>query len=466
MPLKGKKYAIIDIETTGGLVKRDKITEIAIVLHNGEQIVDRFESLVNPERSIPEFISRMTGITDEMVSEAPKFYEIARQIIEMTEGAVFVAHNARFDYSFIREEFQRLGYTYSRKQLCTVRLARQVFPDLKKYGLDALIRHFGIQVTHRHRAMDDTLATTEVFQYILSHNTSEEHISDVLNLGIRESRLPPGISLDFLHGLPEETGVYYFHDAHGKIIYVGKSINIRSRVMQHFGEISNKAAKLQQSVHDITYELTGSELAALLLENYEIKKHQPKINHAQKRNSYPYAMYVAEDALGYLNLRIQKGHRIPETDCRILQEYTSREAAKSHLRALVKQFSLCLNKTELATGPGACFHRHIDQCHGACVGQETPAEYNDRVLDVITAVAKNLKGSCLIIDKGRRRDERTIIAVEDGHFRGFGYLDEGVPLGQLSEAADFVKPYPESPESLKIIHSFLASKQVERVLKW
>jgi DNA polymerase-3 subunit epsilon len=177
--LKAKKYAIIDIETTGGLVKRDKITEIAIVLHDGKQIVDRFESLVNPERSIPEYVSRITGITEEMVAEAPKFYEIAKTIVQMTEGAVFVAHNARFDYSFIREEFQRLGYTYSRRQLCTVRLARQVFPELEKFGLDALIRHFGIQIRNRHRAMDDTLATAQVFEQILLQQECEENITEI-----------------------------------------------------------------------------------------------------------------------------------------------------------------------------------------------------------------------------------------------------------------------------------------------
>jgi DNA polymerase-3 subunit epsilon len=466
MAIKGKKYAIIDIETTGGLIKRDKITEIAIVLHDGKQILERFESLVNPERSIPEYVSRITGITDEMVADAPKFYEVARQIVEMTEGAVFVAHNARFDYSFIREEFQRLGYTYSRKQLCTVRLAKQVFPDLRRYGLDALIRHFGIAVQNRHRAMGDTMATVELFEHILGEQESEERINSVLNLGIRESRLPPNISLEFLHNLPEETGVYYFHDVSGSVIYVGKSINIRSRVMQHFGEISNKAAKLQRSVHDITYEITGSELAALLLENHEIKKYKPQVNHAQKRDAYPFALYVAEDDTGYLNLHIQKVHRIPDPGSQVLQEYTSRSAAKSHLRALVKEFELCLNKTELSTGPGACFDRQIHQCHGACIDEEAPGEYNDRVLDVIASVSHRLKESCLIVDHGRHHEERTIIAVEDGHFRGFGYLDGGKPLTRLEEALDHVTPYPATPESMKIIHSYVASGKAERIVKW
>jgi len=300
----------------------------------------------------------------------------------------------------------------------------------------------------------------------LHQNASEENIANVLNLGIKESRLPPGITLDFLHMLPEETGVYYLHDAEGMIVYIGKSINIRNRVMQHFAEISNKSAKLQRAVHDISYEITGSELAALLLENHEIKKHQPRINRAQRRNSYPYVIYVTSDAQGYLNLRIQKAHKIAEADGQCIQEYTSKQAAKGHLRALVRQFTLCLNKSDLATGPGPCFNHQINQCGGACISLENPEKYNDRVLETIAAVTKNLKGSCLVIEAGRSHNERTIIAVEDGHYRGFGYLEDGTALSKISEAMDHIKQYSETPESLKIIHSYLSSKKVERVLRW
>jgi DNA polymerase-3 subunit epsilon len=347
-----------------------------------------------------------------------------------------------------------------------VRLARQVFPEVGKFGLDALIRYFNIHCENRHRAMDDTLATAKVFEYILQQQESEESIIDVLNLGIKESRLPKNITLDFLHALPEETGVYYFHDESGHVIYVGKSINIRTRVMQHFAEISNKAAKLQQSVHDITYHITGSELAALLLENHEIKKHQPRINHAQRRNSYPFALYVCADGHGYLHLGIGKMHKLEVPDAQCLQEYTSKDAAKGHLRSLVKQFGLCLNKTELSTGPGACFNYHIAQCSGACIQRQQPEPYNDRVLEAMAAISKNIKGSCLVIEPGRNHEERTIIAVEDGRYKGFGYLEAGFSLSSIEDAMDHVHHYAETPESLKIIHSFISSNRVERVLRW
>ena len=162
-----KTYAIVDIETTGGKATRHRITEIAIVLHDGKKILDQWETLINPECYIPHGITELTGITQEMVQDAPKFYEVAKTIVEKTEKAIFVAHNVRFDYGFLREEFKRLGYTFSRRQLCTVRLSRKAFPGLRSYSLGKLIKHFGIKVNDRHRAMADTLATVELFEKIL-----------------------------------------------------------------------------------------------------------------------------------------------------------------------------------------------------------------------------------------------------------------------------------------------------------
>ena len=307
---KEKLYAIVDIETTGGLVKRDKITEIAIVLHNGTEVIDQYQTLINPERSIPPYISDMTGITDDMVADAPLFCEVAKEIVLRTEGAVFVAHNARFDYGFLREEFSRLGYAYTRKQLCTVRLSKKMFPDLRSHSLENLIRHFSIKVKNRHRALDDALATAELFKMMTCMEESQSSMSDIINLGIKEARLPPSISLEHLHALPEAAGVYYFHDHEGKVIYVGKSIHIKKRVIQHFAEISNKSGKMQQRVHDITYTITGSELIAQLLENGEIKKLQPDINRAQRRKSFPFAIYYYFDDYGYIQMKVRKKNKI------------------------------------------------------------------------------------------------------------------------------------------------------------
>ncbi|MEZ4895099.1 MAG: exonuclease domain-containing protein [Saprospiraceae bacterium] len=237
-------YAIIDVETTGGTARWERITEIAIVLHDGEKVVDTFSSLLNPDRSIPWNITQLTGITDEMVSEAPHFYEVARQIVEMTEDCIFVAHNVNFDYSFVREEFARLGYDYTRKQLCTVRLARKVFPGLSSYSLSNLKKHFGIKAEKSHRALDDTLATTKLFELILAEQDGTGSLRQLVNQGVKEAKLPEGITLERLHAIPESCGVYYFHNKAGKVIYVGKSLNIKKRLFEHFADKTKKGERL------------------------------------------------------------------------------------------------------------------------------------------------------------------------------------------------------------------------------
>ena len=226
------KFAIIDIETTGGRARDERITEIAIALHDGEKTIETFETLINPERSIPYYITKITGIDDQMVAQAPRFYEVAKRIIQLTEGSIFVAHNVRFDYSFVQEEFRRLGYTYTRKQLDTVRLAREAFPGLGSYSLGALIERFNIKVKDRHRALADVLATVKIFEMIMAKKENMDRAEDFVNRGVKESQLPASLNLEKLHALPDQCGVYYLHDANGDVVYVGKSINIKKRIAQ------------------------------------------------------------------------------------------------------------------------------------------------------------------------------------------------------------------------------------------
>jgi len=242
-----KRFAIIDIETTGGLPKRDKITEIAIVIHDGKQIIEQFDTLINPERPIPPEITRITGITNDMVLHSPKFYEVAKQIVEMTEGKVFVAHNVRFDYGFIKEEFNRLGYTFTRRQLCTARLSRKAFPNLSSHSLGNLIRHFNIQVEHRHRALDDALAAAEIFVQTMRENQTLKATNKMISRGIKETQLPKNMSLDQLLELSENCGIYYFRNSYQKIIYIGKAINIQKRVFSTFSESRLKSIESVQN---------------------------------------------------------------------------------------------------------------------------------------------------------------------------------------------------------------------------
>ncbi len=450
------RYAIIDIETTGGKAIRDKVTEIAIVLHDGRQIIDTYQTLINPEMYIPYGITQLTGITQEMVQDAPKFYEVAKNIVQWTEGAIFVAHNVRFDYSFLREEFLRLGYSFSRKQLCTVRLSRAVFPGLPSYSLGNLIQHFGIQSNTRHRALADALATAKLFEMILQKQESAEQIRQFVNLGVKESRLPQSFDIEKIHALPEECGVYYFHDQEGKVVYVGKSINIRKRVAEHFADPTEKARKLQQHVHDITYELTGSELVALLLESHEIKRLQPPINRAQRVQQFPYAIHTWEDEAGYIRFDLARVTAKNRQNLRIVSEYPKLGNAKGHLTAKVLQFELCHRLSSLQNGKGACFHYHLHQCHGACAGKEAPEDYNERARQALEALSTIFDKDFLILDRGRTPEEHAIILVEGGSYCGYGYLSKDEAISDMDSLRTNIKYYSGNPETTRIVQRFLS----------
>lgn len=463
---KDRRYAIVDIETTGGLVKRDKITEIAIVLHDGEKVIDQYQTLINPERSIPSFITGLTGITDDMVADAPLFCEVAKDIVLKTEGAVFVAHNARFDYGFLREEFARLGYAYTRKQLCTVRLSKKLLPQLKSHSLDALIRHFSLEVDKRHRALDDALATAEVFRRIRLMGDGEKEMSDIINLGIKEARLPSSISLDFIHNLPEAAGVYYFHGADGQVIYVGKSIHIKKRVIQHFSEISNKSSKLYQRVHDITYTLTGSELIAQLLENAEIKKLQPEINRAQRRKSFPYAIYYYFDDHGYLQMKIRKKNRIdaPGTAA-ILHELPDHHSAAAYLRSLTDRYALCMKKTDIDTGPGPCFYHQVGKCYGACIGLEDPDAYNSRVREAVAATQQHFDEDFALVDQGRTPGEISILLISKGRVMGWGYTEQDTRISHVNDVIDIIQARPSLPEDRKFVAHYIRMGKYDSLMR-
>lgn len=238
------RFAIIDIETTGGIAKRDKITEIAIIVYQDDKIIDRYESLINPERSIPFEITRITGITNEMVENAPKFYEIAKEILIKTEDCIFVAHNVFFDYSFIKEEFHQLGYTFSRKKLCTVQLSRRYFKGLRSYSLGSLITHFKIEVKNRHRAMDDTLATLDVFCRIMKCSNNLDSTYNPIATLLSETKIPSTLNKNDIENLPEFPGVYRMKNIQFEAIYIGKSKNIKERVYQHFNDTSTKTLKM------------------------------------------------------------------------------------------------------------------------------------------------------------------------------------------------------------------------------
>ena len=462
--MKQKLYAVVDLETTGGRAARDKVIEIAIVLHDGAQIVDTYSTLINPECYVPYGITQLTGITQDMVQDAPRFYEVARKVVEMTEDAIFVAHNVRFDYSFLREEFARLGFTYSRKNLCTVRLSRKAFPGLPSYSLGNLIGSLGIKVDNRHRALDDALATAEILRRILNGEDNEQQVKEMVNLGIKEALLPKNLTVEQIHGLPEECGVYYFHNQKGDVVYVGKSINIKKRVAEHFANKSEKGSKLQQHVHDISFELTGSELVALLLESHEIKRLSPSINRAQRVRRFPFVIHTYEDEAGYCRFEVAPVNAKNRKKYNIISEYPKLSHAKNQLGRALEQHELCSRLCGLHPGNGACFHYHIKQCHGACAGIEPPESYNERAGEARENLSTIFDKDFFILDQGRCPEEMAVVLVEDGNYCGFGFVEREEMNGQPDYLRDAIKPFPGNPETTRIIQRFLSKENGVRVV--
>jgi DNA polymerase-3 subunit epsilon len=460
-----KKYAIIDVETTGGKASRDRIIEIAIVLHDGIQILEEWESLINPETPIPWNITILTGINDSMVTNAPRFYEVAKKIVEITEGAIFVAHNARFDYSFIGEEFKRLGYTYTRRQLCTLRLARQTLPGLHAYGLDALSRHFNIHNSARHRAMGDVQATIKVLEYILQHEDNREKADLLINLGIREAMLPNNLNLELIHKLPEACGVYYFHNEQGEVIYVGKSINIQKRIAEHFADKTEKAQKLQEHVYDISYELMGSELLALLHESFEIKRLLPGINRAQRTRRFPYMVHSYLNAEGYLCFGVAETTLNARTKKDILAEFPKIASAKGRLSSARERFGLCEKLLGLSPNTGPCFHFHLQQCSGACVCKEPPEVYNERAQQAKEYMCQIFDHNFFVLDQGREEEESAVILVENGHLQGYGYIERG-EAADANALRNAVKQVTGNAETNRIIARFLSENPKIQVIKF
>ncbi|SHM14216.1 exonuclease domain-containing protein [Hymenobacter psychrotolerans] len=498
-------YAIIDLETTGGQPAQDRITEIAIFIHDGEKVVDQFDTLINPGRSIPFFITQLTGINDEMVRDAPKFHEVARKVVEMTEGCVFVAHNVRFDYSFLKKEFGDLGYNYSRKTLCTVRLSRSLMPGQPSYSLGKLCQNIGIPLQGRHRAAGDAAATAILFDRLLKISQQEEALTKpglspadtlaavdanapagrrpvpqatagavatkqpsarkvkAVQEAIRTALLPPNITPEKVASLPHEAGVYYFHDEQGEVIYVGKSINIYKRIQQHFAVDykSRKSIEFKNSISDITWELTGSELVALLYESHEIKRLKPLYNRKLRRSVFPAGIFLRTDEQGYKHLYY--GRADDHAESHPLIALGNQFKAKGFLFHKVSKFNLCQKLCDLYKTQGACFDYQVHRCKGACLGLEPPEEYNKRVEEAIESFTYE-HGTFVVLGQGRRADEKTVVLVENGRYMGFGYVDtESFSARRLADFRDVITRYNDNKDAQQIIRQYLRTKHKDKV---
>lgn len=371
----------VDIETNGGNGERGRITEIAVIRVENDEIVDEFTTLINPGAPLPRWITTLTGITDADVAQAPYFDEIADELNRILSGAVFVAHNVRFDYSFIKRQLEASGYKFRPKLFCTVRMSRAMYPENKGHSLEKIIARHGIRVGARHRAYDDAKAIYDFARLAITEKGLDTFKASVL-AQFKTKTLPPNMDESAFTNIPQTPGVYIFEDKDGMPLYVGKSVNLRQRVMSHFSSDTRiaKEMKLSQGSHNISFIQTETEIEALLLESAKIKELQPLHNRLLRRTTKQTVVIRDFTDDGYLKMRIESRDLNETTEIDgIYGVYTSRMKAKGRLEELTKTFQLCPKLMDLEKSKGACFRYHLGICKGACIGEESSDKYNRRV---------------------------------------------------------------------------------------
>nr|WP_309757638.1 exonuclease domain-containing protein [Flavobacterium sp.] len=452
-------YAILDIETTGGQFNEEGITEIAIYKFDGHEIVDQFISLVNPEIPIQPFVVKLTGINNTMLQGAPKFFEVAKRIIEMTNDCIVVAHNASFDYRILRTEFRRLGYDFEARTLCTVELSKKLLPEQPSHSLGKLVRALGIPMADRHRASGDALATVKLFKILLEKDLEKEIVKDFIKLEIEKGIAPK--LLDIVARLPAKTGIYYIHNEKGKLIYIGKSRNIKKRINQHFTGTTTKCKKIQDEVFTVTYDETGSELIALLKESEEIKINKPIYNRAQRKSIFQLALYAEKDENGYLNLKLQKADGRKKE----ITSFTSIQEGKNALFRITSHYQLCQKLTGLYVTKTNCFQYTIKECDGACIGAVSSEEYNARVQNFIDKNSFENQ-NMLLIDKGRTLSERSVVMIENGIYKGFAFYDLNYQINNVEILRNIIIPMQNNRDTKNIIQGHVRRNKTLKIIKF
>jgi len=443
-------YAIVDIETTGGHASQFGITEIAVFIHDGNQVVKRFETLINPQQNIPSYITALTGINNAMVASAPIFEEIASDLFEILNGQIFIAHNVNFDYSFIHHHLKVAGYELNVKKLCTVRLGRKVFPGLPSYSLGKLCRTLDLPIENRHRAGGDAQATVLLFEHCLA-NGADKYIGEMLKKKSSEQWLPMNLSKSAIMDLPSGPGVYYFHDEKDTIIYIGKAINIKKRVSSHFThqDADKKRQQFIRTIFKITYQSCATELEAIVLESAEIKKLWPKHNTSQKKPTQKYALYMYQDGRGYQRLIIDKKKKnIPS-----LYSFNLLREGWAMLKKIVHQFDL---------NEKLCFIDKSRFTNQDYENLESASMYNLKIAKMLEALEQQLP-TFAVVDRGRNEQEKLCLLIERGCFWGMGYLPSTMQLSSAKEIKNLLVPYQDNDTIRKSIYSFAMQYPHKRV---
>lgn len=440
-------YAILDIETTGGQYNEEGITEIAIYKYDGNQLIDQFQSLVNPQIEIQPFVVKLTGINNAMLRLAPKFYEVAKRIIEITEGCIIVAHNAEFDYRVIRNEFNRLGYDFMRETLCTVELSQKLLPEMPSYSLGKLVRSLGIPITDRHRAGGDAMATFKLFQLLLSKDQEKTILKSMIKSDIKQGINPK--YLDIVDNLPPTIGIFYIHNQEGQIIYIGRSKNIKKKVLQHFTSDSSTNKKIQKETFTVSFEKTGNELVALLKEAEEIAINKPIYNRISKKNIFAYSLYIKTNIDGYHYLSIDK----TDGRKRNIMAFTSPTEGKKFITKVMQNAEIPY---------------FIDTIYEKKSKKQTFDSFSkDLTVDYIAYNALLLyqleyynidEGNLLVVDKGRKIDEKSAVVLEQGKVTGYCFFDLNYQVNAPERIAANLTPIAFNRNNRNIVLNYLNKK--------
>ncbi len=459
---------LLDCETTGGRASRDRITEIGLIEVIGGEVHHRWQSLINPGRPIPPWINKITGIDDAMVASAPTFRDIAESLYQRLQNVVLVAHNARFDYSFLKQEFKRVGYDYSAKTLCSVKLSRRLFPQHQGHSLDKIIQRHQISIQDRHRAMADTEVILEYFT-LIQRQADEAQIQQSIAEILKRPSLPSHLDNQLIQQLPEKPGIYQFYDESGALLYVGKSVNIKERVLSHFSadHRHHKELDISQQLHHIEWIETPSDFGAQLLENSYIKQTGPRYNQRQKKIKKLYQISRIINKDGYIELDITLADMTDVSD--ITRKYglfRSKKQAQTKLLELITQYKLCQRLCHIEKkASGSCFSYQLKKCLGACCGKESPNMYNLRVDMALTHI-KNQQWpwpTPIIVEEHSTADNSALT-----HYH---LIDQWCYLGQVDEDINFENGLPtQQQESIffdidtyKILLRFLTPAKAKNI---
>lgn len=461
------KLAIVDIETTGGSSPYDRIIEIGIIRVEENRVVETFSTLINPERSLSPFITDLTGITNEELERAPTFSEVYQKIHELLQGCIFVAHNSRFDYGFIKNELKQMGVGYSAKNLCTVRLSRLLYPKYRRHNLDSVMERCNLTCTNRHRALGDARVVWDFLLHAQKKFSAKKFQKAITSL-LKSGSLPPHVPSEIIERLPEGPGVYIFYGEEGSRLYVGKSINIKTRVKSHFmsDHASPKESKLTQQISHIEAIPTSGELGALLLESHLIKTYQPLYNRMSRLSRQLIALtHKMSDE--YHSISTDYVTEIdPENLNSVFGVFRSHKQATRYVEERAKEFGLCPmilgleNTANLPAGrQGRCFSSQLGHCKGACIGKDSASDYNIRFLEAFNK--RRLKlwpfSSPILIDESEGGESGQAFIVDKWCLiKSFTYTNasttEFLP-------GDFKFDY----DAYKILSAYLTPKNLKKV---